>query len=182
MRIKTISKILFLIISFIFCFELSNSNAQTAITTVNGTLKSETFTLEWTIGEPLTVSLLDADVFVTQGFHQPEMKCYNCENDSDHVQQLFTHQVTNDQSSRIEIYPNPADQFTNLSLDLNANKQAFIEVYDSYGQRVVFQQLDNFKNTQVKTKLELDHLNSGQYFLRVYNGSFSDVKQFQIIH
>jgi len=54
---------------------------QNVVTSAGGTYQSDTYSLEWSIGETI-ISTLPADsLFLTQGFNQPMIICSPCEED-----------------------------------------------------------------------------------------------------
>lgn len=63
--------------------------------------------------------------------------------------------------SKIKIYPNPTDNQINISLP-NTNNKAQISIYDPLGKQLLSQQL-----TQLQNSIELTHLQSGIYYLRI---------------
>ncbi|MEM9547558.1 MAG: FG-GAP-like repeat-containing protein [Bacteroidota bacterium] len=71
------------------------------------------------------------------------------------------------QSSKINIYPNPATAYIDIELPKNTNSPVQIKLLNSYGSLVLEQKL-----TQHKSKLELSNIPSGVYTLVCTTNSF----------
>jgi len=71
----------------------------------------------------------------------------------------------------IKIYPNPASQDINISLTSSPNIYS-IEIYNNLGQMVLQKQ-----STYQVEKLDLKNLNSGIYYLNIFNNGFSKTEK-----
>lgn len=82
-----------------------------------------------------------------------------------------------EQSTNVDLYPNPTSGLLNLNVEQKDYVQR-LEVFTISGETV----FDKFQ-AQVKTvSLNLEHLNSGMYFLKVYFDYGSvEVKKFSIL-
>ncbi len=77
-------------------------------------------------------------------------------------------------TSNLLVYPNPAQDFLNISLDKEIGEASYA-VIDLYG-RVLLQE----NRTMMNSTLNLNNLAAGMYFLRVENESFKQVQKFII--
>ncbi|HRX28847.1 MAG TPA: T9SS type A sorting domain-containing protein, partial [Saprospiraceae bacterium] len=80
-----------------------------------------------------------------------------------------------------EIFPNPAGQYTNLSLNLNEAGKVNLSIYDMNGKVVKSEEV--FFNEGINEyKLDLSNINSGAYMLgttrngKTYFGKLNVVK------
>lgn len=76
-------------------------------------------------------------------------------------------------TASITIYPNPTSSFLNIQLNsgiTNAN----LEVYDVLGKQVINHTISS-ENT---SEMDVSHLNSGLYIIRISSGDFTETKRF----
>ena len=127
---------------------------------VVGTAGSENSELSWTLGELTTTTLTSTNETLTQGFQQAELILVSTRNLENHFQ--------------VSSYPNPFDQFINIKKD--TNEELYVECIDMLGRTLHQEKLvDNVQS------IDLSHLASAMYFLKVYdqNGQFINLIKIQ---
>lgn len=77
----------------------------------------------------------------------------------------------------ILVYPNPADDVINFSLD-NIDSKYSLEIYDIFGKKIFSQMLDN--QTYINRKLSVSDLNNGIYLLKIIGETISYSSRFVI--
>jgi hypothetical protein len=78
-------------------------------------------------------------------------------------------------SSKINIYPNPATDKINISLNLNTNSDIEITLFNSIGNNV-FTTLLKDKKQVIKT-IDVENMNKGIYFLEIKSESNKTIKK-----
>jgi hypothetical protein len=78
----------------------------------------------------------------------------------------------------ISVYPNPANQYTNISFDLTERADVNISVYNMQGKLVKANTVKNANKGSFKTQLNIDNLTKGTYFINIKagNGKFKTAK------
>lgn len=77
----------------------------------------------------------------------------------------------------VNIYPNPAQDFLNIQFDVIKSGNFNVEIYNTIGQRVVFEHL-GFRGVGANIQqLSLAELNPGIYFVKLNNGSDSVIRK-----
>lgn len=132
-------------------------NAQTllpkVIATSGGFTKNSSFSICWTLGESIIETYSSENMFLTQGFQQPN---------------YLTTSINEfpDLSFNVKIYPNPAENILNINL-LNFENQIFtVQIYDLAGKLIIENTLDKSIN-----QLNIEELSKGMYMLKLYDQS-----------
>jgi len=76
---------------------------------------------------------------------------------------------TETEDNQLNVYPNPAQQFTNLVYESHTQGQVQIEIYDLRGRLVSTNQFNVHKGS-VSLNVDLYHLQSGTYIVRLFDG------------
>ena len=84
--------------------------------------------------------------------------------------------VTQIPSIEFEIYPNPASDFANLSLNMESAGDVSISVLNAIGQEVFYSN-DTYKSGIHSVKIDLNGLEAGVYFYTVASENFSNTKR-----
>ncbi|WP_235291817.1 zinc-dependent metalloprotease [Portibacter lacus] len=80
---------------------------------------------------------------------------------------------------RMQVYPNPASNFVNVSIQSKENRNGDLELYNMIGQKISIQsiQIEEGQNT---FKIATDQLTSGTYFVKLRGGEMDDVEKITI--
>lgn len=155
---KLYSKYLFLL-PILFITRLSYGQLilqNQAISTTSKTYINSKMSMDYTLGEIFTNTLVETNIIGTQGFNQPNLKF---------VTTTGIYEITN---STFKVYPNPfIDQFT---IELPENEDFFISIYDVTGKLVHSQQIIDIQNI-----INLNFLAPGNYRI-----AYSSTNQIQI--
>ena len=76
----------------------------------------------------------------------------------------------------VKTYPNPASNFTTISLYLESSADVSISILNTLGQEMYFSN-ENYKNGQTDVTIDLNNFEAGVYFYTVYTNSFSTTKR-----
>jgi len=111
----------------------------------------ESGSLYLSIGEPMNTEITEGDIKISQGFLQVSIA------ETTSTENLLTEEI--------KIFPNPAS--ATLLIELPEMEGIYVyQLYDHVGRSI---QRDSISN--VRTKVNLEHLVSGTYFLKVVKGS-----------
>ena len=116
--------------------------------------KTESMTLEWTLGESFIETLDLENKIISQGFHQPFLgKDFN--------------QITRLKNPfNIEIYPNPTSLFLNVFMDVENDSSLDVKFFVISGRIVKY---ISASGNNSKLFLNISDLASGIYFLKISN-------------
>ena len=156
-------KIFFFIIVICLLFAGNKSFSQSisaeVISNSGEMFISNSFSLNWTLGESV-IDVLASDPYIhTQGFHQTYLKTTSLERD-----------LTN---SSISVYPNPVKDFLNIKMK-KVSGDVNIELYEPSGKKILSKKLDSNENY----KLNMKKFANGIYLLHVIS---KERKTFNII-
>ena len=84
--------------------------------------------------------------------------------------------VTQISSIEMDIYPNPASNFANLSLNMESAGDVSISLINAIGQEVFYSK-DTYKSGVHSVKIDLNGLEAGVYFYTVASENFSNTKR-----
>ena len=84
--------------------------------------------------------------------------------------------VTQIPSIEMDIYPNPASDFANLSLNMESAGDVSISLLNAIGQEVFYSN-DTYKSGVHSVKIDLNGLEAGVYFYTVASENFSNTKR-----
>jgi len=115
-----------------------------------------THSIAWTVGEPITATLIFPDNHVTQGFHQSDLHVLTVEE----FQPLV-----------ISVYPNPARELINITSD----EPARMSIFDMQGKLITT--IDVNSST---SELDVSYLSRGAYSL-VFEANGTIAKTMKII-
>ena len=158
----------FTITLFIFgCFSIAHSQSisRSVIASTGGNINSQNGSLSWTMGEMVTTTIISNDWILTQGFHQSNLSISSGINSGLSDLQL-------------SLYPNPARDFINVSVNYRKNKKYKYELIDASG-RILLNK-EEYSNL---FKISLQRFSPSLYYLRFLDekgkflGSYKIVKQ-----
>ncbi len=84
--------------------------------------------------------------------------------------------VTQIPSIEMDIYPNPASDFANLSLNMESAGDVSISLLNAIGQEVFYSK-DTYKSGVHSVKIDLNGLDAGVYFYTIASENFSNTKR-----
>ena len=161
-QMKRLLIILFLTASFYIAN--AQSISQSVIASTGGNITSNNGSLSWTMGEMLTSTLISNDWILTQGFHQSNLSI-----SSGIKSGLSDH--------KLSLYPNPAKDYINVSVNSRKNSKYKYELIDVSG-RILLNK-EEYSNL---FKISLQGFSPSLYYLRFLDekgkflGSYKIVK------
>lgn len=120
------------------------------IANAGGYYQTATFSISWTLGEPVIETLFEGKIILTQGFQQPDTL----------VKITATKEVSSE-ALGLTIYPNPTSTTVTIQVTKISTLPLQLQFFDSSGKLLNAQQL-NDSNTPIDVSI----LPSGIYFLR----------------
>lgn len=127
----------------------AHMKAQQVVSPGGGFFATGSMTLSFTLGEPVTGTLMAGDKTLTQGFQQPSR-----------IATLVPYERI--ESASVRVYPNPFASFVEVDIQDAGGKLWEVEVFDLRGTRIL---VECFLNTQ--GRIDLSALLPGCYLLRV---------------
>ncbi len=79
-------------------------------------------------------------------------------------------------AEEINLWPNPARDFINLEMQMAPNEAASITIFNQSGESVI-----KFENRSQKLSMDVSHLSSGIYFLRIDYAKESEIRKILIL-
>lgn len=154
------------ILFFLFVFlAIKNSGAQSLspeiISSAGNSFIVGTSQLDWTLGEPVTSTLINGSDVLTQGFHQDNLTVTSVDNSN--------------ASYGYTVFPNPAMDFIRISFE-KANDNNVIELYSSDGKLL----LSQTSNSNSLSQIDMSSYDSGTYLLKIRNADTKG-KSYRII-
>ena len=157
---------IFILFGSITLHVAAQSTSPTVISTAGTSIKTDSVTLSYTVGELMVPTLKQSSNTLTQGFNQPTK-----------VKVVGIVNVEPDRFS-IEAYPNPTSELLNISINKSNQNDTFdFTVIDMYGKSLELLKTTTSDKTQINTSA----LPSGQYIVRVTNKSTQKASNIKII-
>jgi hypothetical protein len=138
------------------------AHAQQTPATAGGTLFNGSGSISYTIGESVAQTLTNANVILTQGFHQP-------------ILSVAVVQALSGLDYTVSTFPNPTSDFVWLKIDKPSVVGLQYLLFDFKG--TLLAQKNISTNEMV---VPFNHLNTGVYLLKVQDG-LKEVKTFKIV-
>ncbi|MBK9330427.1 MAG: T9SS type A sorting domain-containing protein [Sphingobacteriales bacterium] len=126
-------------------------NAQTAFSTSGKSLSNAQVLIDNTIGEPITFTVQNATIRLTQGFQQNN---YN----------IPTGIITAQLDVSINVFPNPTSDKLQIQLSKHYNSNLHLNLYDINGQLIWYSKMGNDVEMQ---NIDVSKLASGTYILQL---------------
>jgi hypothetical protein len=147
-------KLLFLLL---FCssgfFVTAQSIERSVIASDGASNTLGEITLDWTLGELATTTLVTDDVMLTQGFHQPVLS----------VTKVLTYENLEDFYS-VRVMPNPVSTFLKVDVQSEREEPLSVELLDLSG-KILRQQAMEFPFQQLE--FDMGIFPGGLYLVRV---------------
>ena len=83
--------------------------------------------------------------------------------------------------SSVNVYPNPSKDYTNIYLNLSANKSVKINIYNTLGQLVDGLNKGLMSTGNHNIKLDVDHLVEGLYYIEINLGDETKLTPINIV-
>jgi len=80
--------------------------------------------------------------------------------------------------NKFRIFPNPANEQIEISINSNSNQSLLIELYDVYGKKIEINQ----RIIQNSKRLDISHLETGSYILQLIEGETIQFQKFLVLH
>lgn len=155
-----------LLLCLIACFGIGFSFAQSAapevISSAGTSFNNGTSQLDWTLGEPATLTYTSGSDILTQGFHQPNLT----------VTSLDDQQT----DYSINVFPNPVTDHVQIRFSGAGKETLTIELFAADGRL-----LESRKNgTDPQIQLNMGSYKSGVYLLSI-KGEQSKIRTYRIV-
>jgi hypothetical protein len=138
------------------------ANAQQVISSSGSTLKNNTGSLTFTVGELVIDTKNAGKITITQGFHQTKLT-------------ITAINVLREQKFSISAFPNPTNDFVNLKIEKGEIRDVEFTLFDLQGKV-----LSNRKIESTNTEVSLSGYNSGNYLLKIIQKG-KEIQTFKII-
>jgi hypothetical protein len=150
-----------------FCFAQKIPSTISVISAQGGFDKTESISLEWTLGENFIETVSLEDNIFTQGFHQSFSSASTLAIDPI-PENLF----------KSVVYPNPVNSLLNINLTTSEESKYKISLYEITG-RFIKQSSVNTKDSSIT--INVTDLSSGMYILQISNSKGSLIETHKII-
>jgi len=163
---------------FYFLFLLSlafNAKAQTLRPTTQGTFSNHNMMIDWSLGETLISTHQVGDsLYLTQGFNQPLIICEPC--DESIEEQIIIDANTN--SIALSISPNPVANLLRFETTMTLDGQGYIAIIDNSGSVNRLQSITTKSSGLSSMSIDISSYLPGSYYLKIFNGQYSEIAQF----
>jgi len=139
----------------------SSVSAQKVISANGGTATTEGVQVSWTVGEPVTATVSDANNTLTQGFQQSKLT----------VTAIDDIQIA---GVDVNVYPNPTSDYVNVHFSKALENITYL-LFDLSGKLI---QKKIIESTNVK--IDMTGYSGGSYILRLNSGQ-QQLQSFKII-
>lgn len=149
--------------TFLLCFVPFGLIAQNVLPVSAGNAGGAGGTANYTVGQMVTANNTGSTGSVEAGIQQPY--------------EITVIAGLNETSINLNcaIYPNPTKDCLLLKIESQVQKRLVASIFDSKGKVLIEKSINEFE-----TKFSMSNLNSGIYFLRIYNNK-KEIKLFKII-
>ncbi|MFC2096989.1 T9SS type A sorting domain-containing protein [Bacteroidota bacterium] len=146
-------KIALLIVIVCFPFLVFSQNTeQKVIASAGGYFENASGSISWTLGELVITTVSTPNTILTQGFQQSGFE----------IKSAIDNKFISDLD--VNLYPNPARDFINVSINTDEQLRLRIEVIDVSNRLLI-----NRNEYSNKFRLSLKGFSPGMYFLRITN-------------
>lgn len=115
-----------------------------------------TFSLSWTLGEPIIETFTTVNIILTQGFQQPYLTPVGIG-------------TLSREDSYVKIYPNPTYNIVRVDLRYGKSGQLELQLINGLGQLIRSDQLNVEKNQQNNYYFDISDLAAGVYHLHLFD-------------
>lgn len=149
--------------------------SQQLVSFACGEVIHEKYSVDWSMGELLTLTLSADDVSVTQGYQQPSFSesCRGCF-------KSFAEDEVNSSTSILHFLTNPTSHILDFQYVSEFTGNVHYRVYSLVGRELASGYL--YKDqVAIHQSLNVGHYKNGQYYLRVTNEKTSLTKPFLVV-
>jgi hypothetical protein len=139
----------FVVFNFLVYAAIAQVPDLKVIASAGTSYQVENFQLDWTLGEPVILTLENPTVILTQGFHQP-------------TYELISAVDFPEWTGRIYVFPNPVSTELNIRIEFQESEEGVLELIDMAGQCVW---KDSFSGKLIDKNFQVSGLTAGQYHL-----------------
>ncbi len=151
----------------VVCLITAQSRSPEVIAPAGGFDKTETISLEWTLGESATETIYSDQTMITQGFHQPMLKL-----------EPILGQPADEAQDMFQIFPNPVKSVLEVKLKTDTDMEVTAILLDMNGQFILNQDLERHRESQ---EINMESFASGVYVLQFVDEDGSLLKSFKVI-
>lgn len=161
-------KYTFLLPLMVFVLSVRGQSLERSVIASGGAMdKAGNYSLEWTLGEPVSsTSYTDSKIY-TQGFNQPYLKV---KFKTIVLPSLITYKLT--------VAPNPVQSVLNVYWWTDQEPAINLRLSDAYG-RILTTKSFNVKSGN--TQFDMRNMAGGMYFLQVHNSKGILINTYQIV-
>jgi hypothetical protein len=153
------------ILSFIFVLSfVFRSNAQSVVASAGIEVKNANFSLNFTIGEPVVLTLQNTTIKLTQGFQQ-------------NIYSIATGIRTNSLDASFKIFPNPTADRLQVELSKPNMDEFSVTLFDMNGSIISESKLG--RDIQLQN-IDVAGLASGTYFLQIANAAKDQMNTYKV--
>lgn len=154
------------LISFALVINYINAQSITpqVVASSGGYASNGTFSVSWTLGEPVIATAQNSGTTLTQGFQQPT---YNVTNITTETLQGFD----------VNVFPNPTSDYITIEWTVEKENTLYITLYDMAGKMISEK---SYSESDKKVSINMSQLASAQYILEVKDKTNSATKIFRI--
>ena len=153
---------LFTLIVFAVFFNLAVNGQQQVAASSGGTFNGNSISVSFTVGEPVINTLLQGNVMVTQGFHQPHLT-------------VTALDEAKGVALNIKAWPNPTTHFVQLEISNELTRGSSFQLFSMSGSLIQERKLDGSI-----TEISFQNMKSATYLLRVIQNN-QTLRTFKII-
>ncbi len=143
---------------------VAQSITPQVIASSGGYSSNGTFSVSWTLGEPVIATAQNGGSTLTQGFQQPN---YN-------ITSITTENI---QGFEINVFPNPTSDYVTVEWTTNKENNLHISLFDLAGKMISEK---SYSASDKKVSINMSQLASAQYILEVKDKTNSATKIFRI--
>ncbi len=158
--------LLFLLVCGSSMLGFSQSFDRSVLSSDGATSTDGTITLDWTLGELATTTIITQNGMLSQGFHQPVLS----------VSKILTTNKLEDYY-QIKVMPNPVSTYLNVHVKGELENTLLVDLLDFNG-KVVKRERLLFPYTPIQ--FDMDIYPSGLYVVRVMTDKNEPIKMFKI--
>lgn len=149
---------------------LAQRHGPSVLAPAGGSAQTKTLDLDWTLGEPVVTTAYTADRLYTQGFHQPTLR----------VEEVATRVKLSgaDAAYQISVAPNPVVSVLTVAITAPDEKPLALSLLDLNGHQQFTQTLTGGTTS---SQVDMAHLPTGTYLLRINQSAGQPVKTYKII-
>ena len=161
MKKESIIPLIVLMLITLFVMQ-ANAQLQNVTATSGGNFTGSVYAVSFTVGEPVINTLLQGNVMVTQGFHQPHLT-------------VTALDEAKGVALNIKAWPNPTTHFVQLEISNELTRGSSFQLFSMSGSLIKENKLEG-----TITEISFQNMKSATYLLRVIQNN-QTLRTFKII-